>query len=361
MCAVNVNTESESPVAPHGFMHPATRRELEGMLRRERARADRGGRPFALVIFRGPRNAQHAKLIKPIAAAVQLRMRETDEWGWLDGKAIYAVLFDTGSSGARQFVADVCQAVQRNIPRPGVTVYSYPAMQGSDKENSGTFAGLSVELDESGADIQKLSASLAMPLPAWKRAMDIVGATCGLIALSPILLATAAAIKLTSPGPVMFCQQRSGLGGKPFTLFKFRTMVVDAEQRKQELMEANEQDGPAFKMRNDPRITPIGAFLRKSSIDELPQLWNVLRGDMTLVGPRPLPCGETAGTDQWHRKRLDVTPGLTCIWQIEGRNRVNFDDWMRMDVRYIRRRNVLHDMKLILLTIPAMLWKRNGQ
>lgn len=353
------NTLNEA-AAPHGFMHPATRRELEGMLRRERARADRGGRPFSLVIFRGPRNAQHAKLLKPISTSVKLRMRETDEWGWLDGKAIYAVLFDTGSVGARRFVADVAGTVEENVPRPGVTVYSYPPTQSAIEDDS-VFQGLSIELDETGGDVEAINASLSMPVPRWKRLMDIGGSVFGLIVFSPLLITTALAVKVTSRGPALFCQQRSGLGGKPFTLYKFRTMVVDAEQRKQELMEANEQDGPAFKIRNDPRITSIGKFLRKSSLDELPQLWNVLKGDMTLVGPRPLPCNETAGTDQWHRRRLDVTPGLTCIWQIEGRNRVSFDDWMRMDVRYIRRRNIWHDLKLLLMTFPALLWKRNGQ
>ena len=170
----------------------------------------------------------------------------------------------------------------------------------------------------------------------------------------PLFALVAAAIRLTSPGPVIFRQWRTGRGGVPFRMNKFRTMVVDAEARKVDLMARNEQDGPAFKVRNDPRITPIGRFLRRTSLDELPQLLNVLRGDMSLVGPRPLPCDETRACETWHRQRLDVTPGLTCIWQVRGRSQVSFADWVRMDVQYIRSRSLAQDLKLLLLTMPAV-------
>ena len=137
-------------------------------------------------------------------------------------------------------------------------------------------------------------------------------------------------------------------------------MCVDAESQKAELRAQSEQDGPAFKMAKDPRVTPLGRLLRKTSIDELPQLFNVLLGDMSLVGPRPLPCEESNRCEAWQRRRLDVTPGLTCIWQVRGRSKVSFSEWARMDVEYIRSRSLLSDLKLILKTIPAVLFRRGA-
>jgi lipopolysaccharide/colanic/teichoic acid biosynthesis glycosyltransferase len=166
----------------------------------------------------------------------------------------------------------------------------------------------------------------------------------------------ALAIKLSSPGPVLFRQQRCGLNGQPFTMYKFRTMVTDAEQRKQELAVFNEMSGPVFKMTKDPRIIPVGRFLRQFSIDEFPQLYNVLRGEMSLVGPRPLPVGEVKCFDDLaHRRRLSVKPGLTCLWQIKGRNRVvDFKEWVRLDLEYIDIWSLWLDFKILLRTIPAV-------
>jgi lipopolysaccharide/colanic/teichoic acid biosynthesis glycosyltransferase len=195
---------------------------------------------------------------------------------------------------------------------------------------------------------------LVRPQPVWKRILDVTGAAILLVGLLPVFGLIAAAIKLTSSGPVFFRQRRSGRGGEPFWMYKFRTMVVDAEARKAALMALNEQDGPAFKVRHDPRVTRIGRLLRRTSLDELPQLWNVILGDMSLVGPRPLPCDETRACETWHRQRLDVTPGLTCIWQVSGRSQVSFAEWVRMDVQYIRSQSLVHDLKLLLLTMPAV-------
>jgi lipopolysaccharide/colanic/teichoic acid biosynthesis glycosyltransferase len=177
--------------------------------------------------------------------------------------------------------------------------------------------------------------------------------------VSPLLLLAAVAIKWNSPGPVLFHQRRTGLGGRPFTMYKLRTMYIDAESRKESLRHLSEQDGPAFKMKDDPRITTVGKYLRKTCIDELPQLWNVFIGDMTLVGPRPLPCNEAEGCKNWERRRLDVTPGLTCIWQVRsGRSRIAFADWMRMDLQYIRRRSPLEDLRLLWKTLVAVILHR---
>ena len=199
----------------------------------------------------------------------------------------------------------------------------------------------------------------AKRLPVWKRALDIVGASVGLVLLWPVLLLAAVAIKLDSAGPVFFTQTRKGLGGRPFRMVKFRSMVTDAESRKRELLPLNEQDGPAFKLKSDPRTTAVGRWLRATSIDELPQLWNVLKGDMSLVGPRPLPCDESDACRGWHRRRLDVTPGLTCTWQVKGRSKVSFTQWMRMDAGYASSLSPWNDLKLLLRTVPAVLLGKN--
>jgi exopolysaccharide biosynthesis polyprenyl glycosylphosphotransferase len=189
-----------------------------------------------------------------------------------------------------------------------------------------------------------------------KSAIDFIGSLSLILLLSPIMLAAALAVRLTSPGPVFFRQQRAGLNGRPFTMLKFRSMVTNAEQLKQELAALNEMSGPVFKVTNDPRVTATGRFLRKWSIDELPQLFNILRGEMSLVGPRPLPVDEVARFDDLaHRRRLSVRPGLTCIWQVRGRNNVSdFKEWVRLDLEYIDNWSLWLDFKILLMTIPAV-------
>ena len=190
-----------------------------------------------------------------------------------------------------------------------------------------------------------------------KHLMDFVGAFLVLIPFLLVMIPVALIIRITSPGPVFFRQQRAGLNGRPFTMLKFRTMVTNAEQLKQELAVLNEMTGPVFKVTNDPRVTPIGKWLRKMSIDEFPQLLNVLRGEMSLVGPRPLPVDEVARFDDMaHRRRLSVKPGLTCIWQVSGRNKVSdFREWVRLDLEYIDNWSLWLDIKILLKTIPVVL------
>jgi len=198
------------------------------------------------------------------------------------------------------------------------------------------------------------------PETSWqslvKMLMDFFGALALLVLLSPLFLLIAAAIKFVSPGPVFFKQQRSGLSGAPFTLYKFRTMVTNAEQFKHELEAMNEMRGPVFKVTKDPRVTRIGKWLRRYSFDELPQLFNVLRGEMSLVGPRPLPVDEVKRfNDLAHRRRLSVKPGITCLWQISGRNQIaDFKEWVRLDLEYIDNWSLWLDLKILLRTIPAV-------
>ena len=190
-----------------------------------------------------------------------------------------------------------------------------------------------------------------------KQMMDFAGALVALLFFSPFMLAAAIAIKLTSPGPVLFRQRRAGLNGQPFVMYKFRSMVTNAEQLKQELERLNEMSGPVFKVTNDPRVTKVGRFLRKSTLDEFPQLFNVLRFEMSLVGPRPLPVDEVRRFDDVsHRRRLSVRPGLTCTWQVSGRNDVkDFNDWVRMDLEYIDHWSLWVDIKILWRTIWVVL------
>ncbi|HZN65457.1 MAG TPA: sugar transferase [Tepidisphaeraceae bacterium] len=335
---------------------------------------------------------------------VARRARETDEVALVAGRFICAVLPDTPAVGGRRFALDVHASLNGQAKYAVVEVLSYPAPDARDANGHardggtmpfGTLSGApACRFDSEGGeaahsidpvqpDVQSLfraflehvapetsfhrddSRSLevvfASPLPLWKRAMDVAVAGLALACLSPLLLVIAGAVRLTSGLPVIFRQYRAGFLGRPFEMYKFRTMVVDAERQQEALRDRSEQDGPAFKLTDDPRVTRLGRFLRKTSLDELPQLWNVLKGDMSLVGPRPLPCGESSACSGWQRRRLDVTPGITCIWQVEGRSRVSFHEWMRMDVAYVRTRRLLRDVKLLLLTIPAVVLRRGAR
>jgi exopolysaccharide biosynthesis polyprenyl glycosylphosphotransferase len=196
---------------------------------------------------------------------------------------------------------------------------------------------------------------------AVKRAFDLAVSIVALVLGAPLFLLIAVAIKLDSPGPVFFGQVRSGLNGRRFTLWKFRSMVVDAEARLAALREKNEMSGPVFKMRDDPRVTRVGRFLRKTSLDELPQFWNVLLGQMSVVGPRPPLPSEVDRYERWHRRRLSVKPGLTCIWQVSGRNEIDFEDWMKLDLAYIDQWSLWLDLKIVFLTIPAVLFGRGAR
>jgi lipopolysaccharide/colanic/teichoic acid biosynthesis glycosyltransferase len=357
-------------VALHALEKPA---QFRCALDRESARSDRSGRSFSLVLVRPDpavrTGSQGWRLVKKVI----LRTRETDRIGWFAPGVLGVILPDTSVEGARRLLADLQPMLGDLVETSRMQVFVYPtqwpALSAADAQNRESFAATDLlpELlghyvnGSSSPAVGTMESLLALPMPWWKRATDIAGAALGVILLSPVMLVSAAAIKLTSRGPVLFVQQRAGLAGRPFPIYKFRTMVTDAEERKHELRKHSEQDGPAFKMKSDPRVTPIGKFLRKTSIDELPQLFNVLKGHMTLVGPRPLPCPESNACARWQRRRLDVMPGLTCIWQVEGRSKVSFAEWIRMDLRYIRRRSFFQDIKLILQTVPAVLFQRGAR
>ncbi|XAL99604.1 sugar transferase [Phycisphaeraceae bacterium D3-23] len=363
--------------------------QLNRMLERERARADRSGHELSLLLLgldgRKSKSADLEKLIE----VIEHRCRITDDVGEFDRHTAFILLPDTVSQGARHFAESIQAVMQRHDVKTSYGIYSYAPANASKRKppsdgDSGSGGGR--RFDETPAPVARripddqsprpsisvAAKALAKPayeletvmtraLPRWKRAVDLGVAGTMLLALWPLMVAIGIAIKIESRGPAMFRQRRAGLGGRPFWINKFRTMVDGAERHRDNLLHINEQDGPAFKIKNDPRITRFGALLRKTSLDELPQLVNVLLGEMTLVGPRPLPCHESDVCEGWQRRRLDVTPGLTCIWQISGRSTVSFDDWVRMDLAYQKRLTFWHDARILLATVPAVLSQRGAQ
>ncbi|MCK5214887.1 MAG: sugar transferase [Candidatus Omnitrophica bacterium] len=236
-------------------------------------------------------------------------------------------------------------------------------------EKVGATVSVAVDLFEMQFTTGKEGSFFGMPLITFestsdkifqlllKRVFDFIASGLALLVMGPIFLSVSLIVKLTSKGPVFFTQMRSGLNGRKFKLYKFRTMVQDAEKKLDELKQHNEMQGPVFKMEHDPRITPIGRLFRKLSIDELPQLWNVFRGDMSLVGPRPPIPSEVEQYDHWQRRRLSMRPGITCIWQINGRNKItDFNEWMKLDLQYIDTWSLWLDLKILLQTIPVVLF-----
>lgn len=221
--------------------------------------------------------------------------------------------------------------------------------------------------DEKGAQSgmpdmdKKITPNGSIAYRVEKRALDIVASALGLIVLSPLFLLTALAIKIEDPkGKVFYHQPRIGQNGSVFSCHKFRSMYANADEIKASLMGQNEMDGPVFKIRHDPRITKVGRIIRKLSIDELPQLYNVFKGELSLVGPRPLPVEEELACNAYQRQRELVKPGITCYWQISGRNDISFEQWIELDFKYIREQNFWTDLKILLKTVPAVLSTRGG-
>ena len=358
------------------------REELALVIQKEIARCERRPhfREFAMLLVDFGDDRPQASDLASFLTALRSRLRITDEIGvWRETLSVF--LPETGREGAKH-LANAALELGRQVGvefDTDIQVFPWDDQVAgkSDELNSDTqsntddrklssdriSAGELVETDAAPArtfagNVFEMIESL--PTPIWKRLMDLVGATTGLILLSPLLAAAAVAIRWDSRGPILFIQNRDGKDGRTFKIFKFRTMRTDAERTQSQLRSLSEQDGPAFKIENDPRVTKIGRFLRKSCIDELPQLLNVLRGEMSLVGPRPLPVGESLAAKTWQRRRLQVLPGMTCTWQIEGGRDVPFDQWMRMDLDYIKQRSILVDFKLLFRTFKIVVSHRGS-
>jgi len=378
-------------------------RDMEVVILKERMRCDRHSQYFALVVIQLlPMNGMsQSKQMRLVAKALYHKLRVTDEKGLLLKGGLGVMLPMTDVSGARkvqQTIIDACELIGIQIDASiftygGSEAYGLVAKNGNRNLNDSdsdfqpdcrTQASLHaathvimtphVRAIRADRDSQLRSGDSGVlnhhstvstthfcpQYPMWKRATDIVGSLFGLLLAAPVILTAAIAIKATSKGPIFFRQLRTGQFGNPFVMYKLRTMVVDAEELKAKLHALNERDGPAFKIKNDPRVTSVGKFLRSTGIDELPQLWNILIGNMAIVGPRPLPCHEDAQCKTWQRRRLDTKPGLTCVWQISKSRDVSFEDWMRMDLQYSRKRSVRSDVTLVFKTGLAVFLGRVG-
>jgi lipopolysaccharide/colanic/teichoic acid biosynthesis glycosyltransferase len=345
----------------------------------ERARTLRTGEPFSLLIFRWLEPDEDGEGLFRLRDSLSRRLRVIDQVGWLGGQQVGVLLPFADSRDARSILRDIVASYADTLPRLACDVYHCEAgtrdpsmprarqIVGAARPRPAGLESVGARRSKPGAaavdvSLQPVDALFRQRPEIWKRWIDVVGATAGLILGAPVMLLAMLLIRLVSPGPALFKQLRAGRGGVPFTIYKLRTMQPDAEARKHELQALNEQDGPAFKMTHDPRLIPVlGRILRTTSLDELPQLWNVLRGDMSLVGPRPLPIGEAAACELWQQQRLDVTPGMTGPWQVDGRSGTTFVQWMRQDLGYVRRRSLRRDLGLLARTVPAVVSRKGAR
>ncbi len=337
-----------------------TKRQFERELARERLRAARREVPFCLLSIRLLGRRVDRRHQRQLARLLRRSLRSTDQKGRLGHDTVGVLLVDTAELGARAAVARLEQRLGTLGLRAEMRLQEFDSRDWTPPHDPDDWdAPASPRSRQACGDHGlPISSSVSEHL---KRGIDIVGAAVGLVLTGPLIGMAALAIRQTSPGPALFRQQREGLRGRPFTIYKLRTMVVGAEQQLDAIRPHSERDGPAFKMRNDPRVTRLGGLLRSTCIDELPQLWNVLRGDMSLVGPRPLPLAESRACQAWQRRRLDIRPGLTCVWQIDKRRAENFDQWMRMDLNYVDGRTIWQDLTLLVRTLAVPLLRRGSE
>ncbi len=328
---------------------------FHALLNHERSRSDREGSEFSLVVLDVTGLESNGRGIQLVARTIKAKMRSIDEFGWLDSRNIGILLPVTKNEGGRRFAHRLCDSIPTPpSPIPSM-VYTYPAhwLPGSDADIG----------DESGGDghpnEKAIGNVFCKRVPVWKRGIDFVGSLLLLFLLSPLFLLLVSYIKAVSPGKAFFRQQRVGYRGKLFTFMKFRTMHENnnADAHRQYWKELIKSDKPMEKLDcgRDPRIIPGGKIIRKACLDELPQLFNVLRGEMSLVGPRPCIPYEAEEYLRWHRHRFDILPGMTGLWQVSGKNKLSFEQMVRLDISYANRMSPLRDLKILLLTVPAII------
>ncbi len=352
-------------VTPTSASHMLAKSQFFRQLQLEKRRTDRSKAPLSLIVFyTGAADGQRIHHLKQLAELLQRSKRETDILGYLGEHRLALLLPDTNGVGVETLI--------RNLRgRAGDLEYSTSSGTYPDQVFDGLLAPQTAPTEvfplliEDGPNTSSASAFL-------KRAVDLAGATALIVLLSPLMAVTALAIAMTSRGPVIFRQVRLGRRGAPFVFYKFRSMITNADDhihreyvqnlingRHQEFNQGDVED-PLYKLKADPRVTRVGALIRVTSIDELPQLFNVLIGDMSLVGPRPPLLYEAEKYQSWHLRRvLEIRPGITGLWQVEGRSKTSFDDMVRLDLRYIRNCSMLLDIKILLKTVAVVL-RRDG-
>jgi lipopolysaccharide/colanic/teichoic acid biosynthesis glycosyltransferase len=336
------------------------REHFLAQLHREKRRVDRSGAPLSLVIYRMAQRSGPASTSE-LATLVLSNKRETDIAGWLGTDVLAVICPDTGDEGVHRFI-DKIDAASDDLPY-SVECATYP-----DQLFEGLSASPAHAHGPSPLLAERRKRDLSHDVYWLKRPLDILGALVAIVLFSPLMLVTALAVKLSSRGPVIFRQTRLGKSGVPFVFYKFRSMTVDNDDRIHreyvkkliggDNAKINQQDAdaPLYKIKADPRVTWVGRFIRKTSIDELPQLFNVLKGDMSLVGPRPPVPYEAESYRSWHLRRvLDIKPGITGLWQVEGRSKVTFDEMVRMDLRYIRGCSLAMDLRILAKTFLVVL------
>ena len=355
----------------HGI-HPADR--FRDLVERERSRTDRTGVRFSMVVFRlSGRKRDTYHTLYHLAEILTARARTSDEVGWFDRSSLAVLLIGAGEAGAAKFGRNVTGSLPSGIAAPAVSVYVYPSADAgegqappriedaAEAEAAAATPPIAAPAAESAAlpEEPPLAPVFVRQLPLWKDILDVLLALIALILLSPLFLLIAVYIKIADPGPVFFRQNRIGFRGKKFECWKFRTMRANNDAAAHEeylksLIQGGDQAMVKLDARKDPRIIPLGWILRQSGLDELPQLINVLRGDMSLVGPRPCLPYEAKEYDQWHAERFDSVPGLTGLWQVSGKNRTTFKEMMRFDIRYARRMSFWMELQILFKTFPAI-------
>lgn len=331
-----------------------SRQEFLESLKRERERSDRFDTVFSLIVVDVGRSGFRRRPRNRFLPHLLSRVRRPDIVGWLDRNRVGVLLPDTQIYGAIRLQKQVLEKFGGTVPFPW-RVYEYPAPPVKTPVILPLPDG--PDLTVSAGNIADL---FAIPLPLGKRLFDIVGSILALVVLAPFLLILALLIRLGSPGPILFRQKRIGWGKKPFACLKFRTMRTDADPclHTDHVQQCMKTGAPLRKLDDgDQRITGFGRFLRRTCLDELPQLINILKGDMSFVGPRPEIYEVSQSYDPWHARRFDATPGLTGLWQVNGKNRTTFAQMMRMDIQYVRRRSLWLDAKILLKTVPAVLFQ----
>jgi lipopolysaccharide/colanic/teichoic acid biosynthesis glycosyltransferase len=323
------------------------------ILTHERAMTERNNHTIALLAFHMGKSRINNASAQIMGRVLADRLRATDVAGWLDSHTIAVLLPNTQEKNAILVAEQICRRVLAGGIRMDYECYLYP-LEGGASQGSSETSGESCKIGGS----HPLADICVAPFPIWKRGLDIVLCLIGLAVFGPLMLLIALGIKIVSPGPVLFRQERVGFRGKSFVLFKFRSMKVLADTGVHQahlvhLMEANARLTKLDK--GDPRLIPFGKIFRASGLDELPQLFNILRGDMSLIGPRPCVPYEYEHFSQWQKRRCDAYPGLTGLWQVSGKNKTTFTEMMRLDIQYGRRQTLTKDLRILVKTIPAVM------